>query len=181
MGSRTEALSGGTHHPTGQADVAGVANVAASGVEAHDGLHLQPARRYPVKKPLVRGEIVPPRPRVLHDAPPHVDHDTLHARLHNGAVGHQHVYWIGGSSAKQAVDQMLEGERSVMSAACDDWWFTDAVRACNNPAEGPRPLSCTCAVKRSNMFQLVLEPIASSVQSLPCAMCAARPPARPRA
>ena len=66
-------------HPARDRDADGVADVAAARVEGHDGLQLEPLGLHDPEQLPVRAPLVPPGPGALHDAPPHVHHDAVHA------------------------------------------------------------------------------------------------------
>uniref|UniRef100_A0A0E0ECQ6 Uncharacterized protein n=2 Tax=Oryza meridionalis TaxID=40149 RepID=A0A0E0ECQ6_9ORYZ len=67
--------------PARQRDGDGVADVAAAGVERHDGLHLEAFLLRHAEQLPVRAPLVPRRPGGLDDAPPHVRHDAVDAGL----------------------------------------------------------------------------------------------------
>mmetsp|Transcript_33634 Transcript_33634/g.82003 ORF Transcript_33634/g.82003 Transcript_33634/m.82003 type:complete len:205 (+) Transcript_33634:937-1551(+) len=67
-------------YPVRDRDVNSVADVAAAPVEGHDGLDLEAEFSAPVEQLNVGREVVYPW-RLLAQAPPHVDHDTLCSNL----------------------------------------------------------------------------------------------------
>ncbi|WVZ66257.1 LOW QUALITY PROTEIN: hypothetical protein U9M48_015504 [Paspalum notatum var. saurae] len=74
------ALADLPHPPRDRDADGGVADVAAAGVERHDGLQLQVLGLHGPEQLPVRAPLVARRPRALHDAPPHVHHHAVHAR-----------------------------------------------------------------------------------------------------
>ena len=68
-------------HPLGQRDAEVVPHVRPARVERHHRVELQVSFLHHAEELDVRLPVVQPRPLALDDAPPHVDHHTLHANL----------------------------------------------------------------------------------------------------